>query len=179
MIVLSIVLAVFVYFWSRELFGIYAAIISLVLYGLDPTILAHSAIIHTDLPFAAVFFIGAYFLCRALREFSWVNLVLVSFVFGLAAITKHSFFAIAFAWFILGSIECYPELAEGYYNLGRILFAQGRVDQAIESFRGVLRVKSDHADAHHGLAQALARQGKTEEAAHHYQEALRILRKGT
>jgi tetratricopeptide (TPR) repeat protein len=105
MVVLSIVLAIFVFLWSRELFGIHAAAISLILYGLDPTILAQSAIIHTDLPFAAWFFIGTYFFGRVLREFSWLNLLMVSVMFGFAATTKHSFVVIAPVWLVLGGIE--------------------------------------------------------------------------
>jgi len=110
MIILSVVLAAFVYLWSRQLFGFYPAIISLVLYGSDPTILAHSAIIHTDVPFAACFFIGSYCFWRSLREFSWPNLLLVSCVVGLAAITKHFFVVIAPVWLALGLIEIFrPE----------------------------------------------------------------------
>jgi hypothetical protein len=50
MIVLSMVLAAFIYRWTQQLFGFRAGVIALFLYGLDPNILAHSAIVHTDLP---------------------------------------------------------------------------------------------------------------------------------
>ena len=38
------------------------------LYGLDPNLLAHSQIIHTDVPFAAFFFTATYFFWRALNR---------------------------------------------------------------------------------------------------------------
>ena len=64
MIVLGIVLGVFVYLWSKKLFGLEAGIASLFIYCLDPTILAHSQLIHTDLMFTTFFFIGTYFFCQ-------------------------------------------------------------------------------------------------------------------
>jgi hypothetical protein len=75
MIVLSMVLAAFIYRWTRELFGFRAGVISLFLYGLDPNILAHSAIVHTDLPFAAMGFIAIYFFWNALGNLTRPNLL--------------------------------------------------------------------------------------------------------
>ena len=74
MIILSIVLATFVYRWAQELFGVQAAVAALFFYGLDPNIIAHSAMVHTDMPFAAVFFIGTYYFWRCLRQLNWSNL---------------------------------------------------------------------------------------------------------
>ncbi|HVO93493.1 MAG TPA: glycosyltransferase family 39 protein, partial [Terriglobales bacterium] len=100
MLLLSIVLAVFIFIWSRELFGAPAAATAIFLYGLDPNILAHSTIVHTDLAFAAVVFIGTYFYCRTLRKFNGFNLLLTSLLFGLAAVTKDSFVTIVPIWVI-------------------------------------------------------------------------------
>lgn len=110
MIILSIVLAMFIYLWTHELFGYKAGLASLFLYGLDPNILAHSTIVHTDVAFAAWVFIGTYFFWRALSELTWPNLLLASGFFGFAAITKHSFIAIVPVWIILGLIKVFgPE----------------------------------------------------------------------
>jgi hypothetical protein len=105
MIALSLMLAAFIYRWTQELFGFRAAVVSLFLYGLDPNILAHSAMVHTDLPFAAMFFIATYFFWRALRNFTRPNLLWASLFFGLAAITKHSFVAIVPVWIISASAK--------------------------------------------------------------------------
>ncbi|MBM4297085.1 MAG: hypothetical protein FJ143_05030, partial [Deltaproteobacteria bacterium] len=61
MILLSMVLGLLVCLWSYQLYGVNAAIAALFLYGLDPNILAHSPIIHSDLPFALLFFLSSYF----------------------------------------------------------------------------------------------------------------------
>ncbi|HWP24324.1 MAG TPA: hypothetical protein VNM15_09140, partial [Candidatus Binatia bacterium] len=61
MIGLASLLGLFIYKWSKELFGLGAAMASLSIYAFDPNVLAHSRLVHTDLPFTAVFFIGAYY----------------------------------------------------------------------------------------------------------------------
>lgn len=105
MIVLSIVLGLFIGIWSYQLYGEKAAIIALFLYGLDPNILAHSPIIHSDLPFALFFFLSSYFFWRAWHRFSWVDGVLAVISLALASITKHSFVAIFLVWAVLGLID--------------------------------------------------------------------------
>jgi tetratricopeptide (TPR) repeat protein len=107
MLVLSIVLALFIYIWSYQLFGFEAAIVALFLYGLDPNILAHSTIIHSDLPFALFFFLSSYFFWRVFNQFSWLSLVLTVLAFALASITKHSFVAIFPVWTVLGLINIF------------------------------------------------------------------------
>lgn len=57
-ILLALLLGIFVYRWSKELFGFEAALASLFLYCLDPNILAHSQIVHTDIAFSALFFLA-------------------------------------------------------------------------------------------------------------------------
>jgi len=59
-------------------------------------------------------------------------------------------------------------------NLGILLKKQGKLEEAVEHYSEVLRIKPDHARAHYNLANALASQGKLEEAVAHYLEALRI-----
>ncbi len=114
MIALGILLGVFVYIWAKQLYGFKAAMAALFIYCLDPNILAHSHIIHTDLPFSTFFFISSYFFWRALGHLTWSNLFLTSSSFGAAAVTKFSFLTLLPIWVILGllgifsskSIQC-------------------------------------------------------------------------
>ncbi len=105
MIVLGMVLGVFVYLWSKKLFGLEAGIASLFIYCLDPTILAHSQLIHTDLMFTTFFFIGTYFFCQVLRQLTWINLILAALFFGLAVNSKYSYIAILVVWTTLGLVK--------------------------------------------------------------------------
>ena len=102
MIALSVLLGIFVYLWSEKLFGLEAGIAALFVYALDPNILAHSSIVHTDIPFAAFFFIGTYFFWRFLDRATWTNLVLMAIFSGLAAVTKYSYPVILLVWILLG-----------------------------------------------------------------------------
>ncbi|MBI4527425.1 MAG: glycosyltransferase family 39 protein [Deltaproteobacteria bacterium] len=104
LIVLAVTLGVFIYIWSRKLFGARGALVSLAVYSVDPNVLAHSQIIHTDLPFAAFLFIGSYFFWQTLRRVSVFNVGFAILFFGLASITKHSFLTLFPIWTVLGLI---------------------------------------------------------------------------
>ena len=103
MILLGILLGIFVFLWTRELFGVPAAVVSLFLFTFDPNILAHSQIVHTDIAFATWSFIATYFFWRALRQLTWANLVGAAVFFGLASITKYSYPALVLVWAVLGA----------------------------------------------------------------------------
>ena len=105
MITLGLVLGVFIYLWAKELFGLHAAVAVLFIYGLDPDILAHSPVVHTDIPFTTFLFIGTYFFWRLLDKLSWSNLLATCLFFGLAVTTKYNFFTILPIWGILGLLK--------------------------------------------------------------------------
>jgi hypothetical protein len=105
MIGLAVILGIFVFQWARELFGLSAGIAALAIYGLDPNVLAHSSIVHTDIPFALCFFAGTYFFWRVSCRVTWLNLFFTSLFFALSAITKFSFLVILPIWAVLGIIR--------------------------------------------------------------------------
>jgi tetratricopeptide (TPR) repeat protein len=102
MMALGILLGLFVFLWSKKIYGFEAAVAALFIYCLDPNVLAHSQIIHTDIPFTLFFFTGIYFLFQMLAQFTWRNVLLTSLPLGLATITKYSYIAILPIWGILG-----------------------------------------------------------------------------
>jgi hypothetical protein len=87
---LSALLAYFVFRWARELWGVWAGLLALFLYVLDPSILAHSQLVTTDLGVTCLFFISTYFLWRFLRQRKTVHLAIAGSVLGLAQATKFS-----------------------------------------------------------------------------------------
>jgi 4-amino-4-deoxy-L-arabinose transferase-like glycosyltransferase len=107
MVALGTIVGIFVYLWTKQLYGAGAAVAALFIYCLDPNILAHSPIVHTDIPLTAFFFIGTYFFCRALGRLTWSNLFVLSLFFGLAAITKYTFVTILPIWSILGLVKVF------------------------------------------------------------------------
>ena len=107
MVLLALLLGGFIYRWSNELFGVEAAIASLFVYGLDPNIIAHSQIVHTDIAFTALFFIGSYFFCRALEKLTWSRVALTACFFGLAATTKYAYPAMIAVWGALALVRTF------------------------------------------------------------------------
>ena len=59
-------------------------------------------------------------------------------------------------------------------RMGRHLFKQGRIEEAIAQFSGALEIEPDNASAHNNLGAILARKGHLDEAIGHFTEALRI-----
>ena len=119
MIAIAIVLGIFVYLWAARLFGREAGVAALAIFGLDPNILAHSANIHTDFPFAACFFIGTYFFWRFLREGGWWRLALTALCFAFAAATKYATPGIFLVWFLLGIVWIFARQPDAASDEGR------------------------------------------------------------
>jgi 4-amino-4-deoxy-L-arabinose transferase-like glycosyltransferase len=87
---LTLLLGVFVFRWSRELFGRGAATFAIFLYSFEPNILAHGRLMNTDLGAACFFFASIYAFARVVREVTLVRLVLAGLSLGLALVTKYS-----------------------------------------------------------------------------------------
>ena len=61
-----------------------------------------------------------------------------------------------------------------YCNLGSLLKSQGRLDEAVASYRNALAINPNYAEAHNNLGIALKAQGKLDEAIASYQRAIAI-----
>jgi hypothetical protein len=107
MVTLGAVLGLLVFCWARELYGLSAAFAALALYVLDPNVLAHSPIIHTDIPFALAYFGGSYFFWRTLKEITWLNWLMMGVFFSMSAVTKFSFLTIPPIWGFLGLVRVF------------------------------------------------------------------------
>jgi type IV secretory pathway TrbD component len=107
MIGLAAALGIFVFLWARALYGLTAGIVALAVYSFDPNILAHSSIVHTDMPFALCFFAGTYFFWRTSNRFNWINLLCTAFFFALSSVTKFTFIVILPVWAVLGLIRVF------------------------------------------------------------------------
>jgi dolichyl-phosphate-mannose-protein mannosyltransferase len=107
MIVFGVFLGISVFLCSKKLFGFEAAVAALFIFALDPNILAHSQIIHTDLPFTAFFFIGTCFFAWYLDRASWSNVLLTGLFIGLAAVTKNIALVILPIWLTLGLVKVF------------------------------------------------------------------------
>jgi tetratricopeptide (TPR) repeat protein len=74
----------------RRVFGPIAAIGTLLLLAIDPTVAAHLPVVMTDLPIALLSATAVLFAARAFVDWNWRNLAACSAALGLALATKHS-----------------------------------------------------------------------------------------
>lgn len=90
MMLLSILLGIYIFRWTRELFGIRSGLFSLALYCFAPNIIAHGRYITTDVGMAAFFFITIYYFTKYLKSPTWKYLLLSAMFCGLAQASKFS-----------------------------------------------------------------------------------------
>jgi 4-amino-4-deoxy-L-arabinose transferase-like glycosyltransferase len=101
---LALLLGCLVFVWTKRLFGRGAALFALFLYGFEPNILAHSALVTTDLAVACFLFLTAYSLFRLTESASVPRLVATAFAFALAVTTKLSVAPLALSIVVLGLV---------------------------------------------------------------------------
>ena len=95
MIVITLGLGGLIFIYARTFFSLRAAIIAVAIFSLEPTILAHGWIVHTDIPAAfsyLLFFFGLqrYWMRPTFRRAIWFGLVA-----GIALVTKFSMAIVA------------------------------------------------------------------------------------
>jgi len=62
----------------------------------------------------------------------------------------------------------------GHTGLGKVLRAQGKLDEAIDQYHQALHIKPNYAITHYNLGNALFAQGKVDEAINEYRQAVHI-----
>ncbi len=92
---LALGLALVVFLATRAWFGDVAGLVALVLVVFDPNVLAHSALVTTDMGVSLFFVAAVYAFWRYAVRASWGRLVVAGAVTGLLLATKHSGILIA------------------------------------------------------------------------------------
>jgi 4-amino-4-deoxy-L-arabinose transferase-like glycosyltransferase len=87
---LALALSLVVFFAAREWFGDLAAVIALLVLTFDPNILAHSALVTTDMGVTLLFLASVWAFYRYATRPSALRLVLAGVAAGLLLATKHS-----------------------------------------------------------------------------------------
>lgn len=90
MVPITLALGVLIFIFARKLFGETAAIISVGLYVLEPTVLAHGRIVHTDVPAALAYLLFFFALYRYSEEPGLKRALLLALACGVALLTKFS-----------------------------------------------------------------------------------------
>jgi hypothetical protein len=95
MILLTILTGILVFAFARELFGDVAAVLAVVLFSLEPTLVAHGRVVQTDVPAAFGYLLTTYALYKYLRTTTWRRALLLGAAGGVACLTKFSMLMVA------------------------------------------------------------------------------------
>ena len=86
----SCFVAFLVFFWSRSLYGFVPAVSSLLLYVLDPNIIAHSQLVTTDIYAAGTIAFAFFWLWKFANERTWRNGLWCAFALGISQLAKYT-----------------------------------------------------------------------------------------
>ena len=90
MIPITLALGALIFLFARQLFGARAALIAVALYVLEPTVLAHGRIVHTDVPAALMYLLFFFTLNRYSEQADLKRALLLGLACGTALLTKFS-----------------------------------------------------------------------------------------
>ena len=102
---LTLLTAFVVFFATKEMFGAGAAFIALILITFDPNLLAHGALITTDVGLACFMFLSVYMFYRFVKSPSALRLILAGLSVGLVLAVKHTGLLIVPILFLLTLCE--------------------------------------------------------------------------
>ena len=88
--ILTLLTALVVFFGTREMFGIGSAFVALTLLVFDPNLLAHGALITTDVGLSCFMFLSVYMFYRFVKSPSALRLILAGLAVGLVLAVKHT-----------------------------------------------------------------------------------------
>lgn len=106
---LTLLAALVVFFGTREMFGTGAAFIALTLLTFDPNLLAHGALITTDVGLACFMFLGVYLFYRFVKAPSALRLIMAGVAVGLVLAVKHTGLLVLPILFLLTLCEIFRE----------------------------------------------------------------------
>ena len=86
----TILLAFLVFFATREMFGSPAALVALAFFVFEPNILAHGALVTTDMGITCLMFASIYAFYRYIKKPTVLRLLLTGCAVGVALAVKHS-----------------------------------------------------------------------------------------
>jgi hypothetical protein len=89
-LLVSLLLAAFVYLWAKQLYGVNAGFLAMSLYILDPNIMAHSRLVTQDVIGAFSIFAATYFFWNFLKQGGKKFALLSILMFGVAQVSRYT-----------------------------------------------------------------------------------------
>ena len=89
-LVLGLALGILIFMWARNIYGVSGGILALSFYVFDPSFIAHSGLVTTDVGVTLFFFGAICFLWRSTERLRWYDAGAAALCFGLALASKFS-----------------------------------------------------------------------------------------
>ena len=131
---ITILLALLIFFAAREMFSTGAAFLALALFVFDPNILAHAAYVTTDMALTCLLFATVYAFYRYTKQPTWPRLALTGLPAGLALAAKHS----AILLFPIALLLAVGELIRRHYQSADSADAEPAPRLALRYFSAVV-----------------------------------------
>ena len=96
--------------WSKRRNGVWAGVLAVALFSLDPNMLAHGHYVTTDMAVTLAVFAAVYLFWRYLETPTWPRLFAAAFVFACAQITKFSAILLAPSLLIIAALVAWLRL---------------------------------------------------------------------
>ena len=118
---LTILLATLIFFAAREMFGSGAGLVALALFVFDPNVLAHGAVVGTDMGLSCFMFATVYAFYRYVKAPSIGRLISVGIALGLTFASKHTGILLVPILLLLSLTEIFHkgETVEGTDSAGK------------------------------------------------------------
>jgi 4-amino-4-deoxy-L-arabinose transferase-like glycosyltransferase len=89
-LLICMLIGLFIYRWSKELYGEKAGLLSLFMFVFCPNLNGHSILFTSDCYTALFLLMTCYYFWKFIKESGWKNFLLYSFCFAIAQIIKYS-----------------------------------------------------------------------------------------
>ncbi|MEJ7577163.1 MAG: glycosyltransferase family 39 protein [Pyrinomonadaceae bacterium] len=149
MIPLTVLLGWLIFVYARQFAGARAGMFSVALYSLEPTILAHGRIVHTDVPAAFAYLLFFFALHRYAKDPTLRCALILGLVMGAGLITKFSLciivpvFAVAALVLLSGAARRGRSRARLLRHVGLVALIAIFVVNAAYRFQSQVLLKSD------------------------------------
>src|SRR6266550_6095094 len=141
-IALSLLLALYVFKWSYELYGRNGALLSLSLYVFDPNLLAHGQLVTADLPAALMTTMALYHFWHFLKLGGKARALLSAVTLGLSQLAKYFCIYLYAVFFLIAAIYRWSATAAERARLdwGRLLTRELRNWSIVTAFFAVVSI---------------------------------------
>lgn len=89
-VILSLLLGLFIFKWTREIAGTLAGLLAFIIYAFNPNILGHNHFVTTDLGIMAFLTFSFYYFIRFIKNPTWKNTIIGGLFLGLFFLAKFS-----------------------------------------------------------------------------------------